>query len=58
MHAGVNHMEFQMSKRTEYTAPRLNRLGSLEKLTLGSSDGYALDATFPINTPKSDLTFS
>jgi hypothetical protein len=41
-----------------YEAPRLDEVGSLRDLTRGNSDGEALDAAFPVNTPKRNLTFS
>lgn len=41
-----------------YEAPKVQEIGSVHELTLGSADGYALDADFPAGTPKSDLTFS
>ena len=47
-----------MKKRLAYTSPRLKRHGSVEKLTLGGGGLSALDATFPVGTPFSDLTFS
>lgn len=45
-------------KKTTYAAPRLVRHGSVEALTRGNAAGNTLDATFPIGTPNSDLTFS
>lgn len=44
--------------RKAYTRPVLRVQGTLEAMTHGSSDGNALDRNFPVNTPKSDLTFS
>lgn len=41
-----------------YTRPVLRVQGKLEAMTHGMSDGNALDATFPVGTPKSQLTFS
>jgi len=44
--------------RADYAAPALERLGSLEEVTLGSKHGGKLDAAFPDGTPRGDLTFS
>lgn len=41
-----------------YEAPQLVEVGSVEKLTEGDVSGTHLDADFPADTPKSDLTFS
>ena len=41
-----------------YTRPVLRLQGQLEAMTHGMSDGSNLDATFPIGTPKNELTFS
>jgi hypothetical protein len=46
------------SKRKEYTTPRLIVHGDVEVITQGNQNGYALDASFPIHTPKKNLTFS
>lgn len=46
-----------MTKVT-YEQPKIEELGSFEKLTQGGMDGNFLDATFPAGTPKGDLTFS
>ena len=43
---------------TTYTPPRLIDLGTVRELTLGQATGNFTDATFPQNTPFSDLTFS
>ena len=42
----------------EYETPRVQDYGDLVELTAGASDGDALDASFPVATPKRDLTFS
>ncbi len=49
-----------MSKdlRGLYEKPLVERVGSFEEITRAASDGNALDATFPVNTPFSELTFS
>ena len=41
-----------------YTKPELVEVGSFEDVTLGNSTGNFLDASFPVNTPFSALTFS
>jgi hypothetical protein len=46
-----------MKKRAVYSTPRLLRHGSVEKITKGSSTGLALDATFPIGTAVTSVTF-
>lgn len=46
------------SEKATYVKPVLNRVGSFEEITLGNSTGSALDASFPVGTPFSDLTFS
>ena len=48
----------ETAEKKAYEAPRLNEVGSLRDLTRGSSDGNSLDASFPVNTPKRNLTFS
>ena len=47
-----------MKKRAAYTAPRLTRHGSIEKLTKGAAVGTRLDATFVYGTPITSITFS
>ncbi|MFK7867932.1 MAG: lasso RiPP family leader peptide-containing protein [Roseobacter sp.] len=41
-----------------YEQPLVRAHGSVETLTKGGSTGFALDASFPSNTPRGDLTFS
>ncbi len=41
-----------------YEMPQLEELGSFEAMTQAAATGSQLDATFPITTPSSDLTFS
>jgi hypothetical protein len=41
-----------------YDKPKVRDYGSLEELTAGTKSGNFLDATFPVHTPKSQLTFS
>ncbi len=50
-------MDFNNDK-AEYTAPEVTDFGRLADITAGQSDGSFLDADFPVNTPKDDLTFS
>jgi hypothetical protein len=42
----------------KYETPRIQDHGDLAELTGGARSGYALDASFPVGTPKSDLTFT
>jgi hypothetical protein len=44
--------------KREYEAPVVKVIGSLQELTLGTSQGNYLDADFPRGTPYGDLTFS
>ena len=41
----------------EYEKPKVIDYGDLVELTAGSRTGDFLDANFPINTPKRNLTF-
>jgi len=41
-----------------YVAPKLSKLGSLERLTQSHGTGAALDASFSTSTPAGELTFS
>ena len=50
--------ENSMTSKLAYERPELTNIGSLEVITQGASSGTALDATFPVQTPFSDLTFS
>jgi hypothetical protein len=43
---------------TGYEKPQVRDYGSLEELTAGTKSGNFLDATFPVHTPKNQLTFS
>jgi hypothetical protein len=43
---------------SKYTPPMLVALGSMAALTQGNAGGSSLDKSFPIHTPKKDLTFS
>jgi hypothetical protein len=42
----------------DYEPPEVKDYGKLSDLTAGSRDGEALDASFPVNTLRRDLTFS
>lgn len=42
----------------DYEAPHVQDYGDLVELTAGAADGESLDASFPVATPKRDLTFS
>jgi hypothetical protein len=44
--------------RACYETPVLVRIGLFEDITQGTSQGIYLNATFPIGTPDSKLTFS
>ena len=41
-----------------YTPPEVVDYGDLTDVTAGGQDGQQTDASFPDNTPRSDLTFS
>jgi hypothetical protein len=43
---------------TAYEPPVVVDYGDLAELTAGASDGNFTDRSFPVNTPKRDLTFS
>lgn len=47
-----------MATKQTYARPELTKIGTFESLTQGSQDGESLDATFPANTPRGELTFS
>lgn len=42
----------------EYIKPEIVDHGDLAGLTAGTQTGDHLDASFPVNTHRSDLTFS
>lgn len=44
--------------RAPYETPLVVDYGSLAELTAGNADGNFLDRSFPVGTPKRDLTFS
>lgn len=48
----------QNTQKQPYSSPTITDVGSVVERTLGQKDGEQLDATFPVNTPKSQLTFS
>ena len=41
----------------EYEKPKVVDYGDLVELTAGHREGNFLDASFPVNTPKRNLTF-
>lgn len=41
-----------------YEAPRITVLGDIQAITLGTNTGNFTDAAFPVNTLRSDLSFS
>lgn len=47
-----------METNDTYEPPAIRPLGNLEDLTQANVDGNYLDADFPTNTPRGDLTFS
>jgi hypothetical protein len=42
----------------QYVAPKIEDHGDLTELTAGKNAGSALDATFPVGTPFSDITLT
>jgi hypothetical protein len=42
----------------QYEAPKITDYGSLVELTAANQDGDFTDKSFPVHTPKKDLTFS
>jgi hypothetical protein len=42
----------------QYEAPQIHDHGDLAELTAGKKSGVALDATFPVGTPFSDVTLT
>jgi hypothetical protein len=59
-HLALDRRKDRMEKdnTTEYEAPRIEDHGDLAELTAGQKEGESTDASFPIHTPKKDLTFS
>ena len=47
-----------MDTKQQYEVPELTKIGSFEEVTQGESSGIRLDASFPTQTPFSELTFS
>jgi len=43
---------------TQYETPRIEDHGDLAELTAGLHEGESTDASFPVHTPKKNLTFS
>ncbi len=54
----VISMKTQQSEKVDYEKPTIRDYGNLAQLTAGAHNGNFLDATFPVHTPKSALTFS
>jgi hypothetical protein len=50
-------MEVPNSKK-RYAKPELIAYGSIANITRGTQDGESLDATFPVGSLRSSLTFS
>jgi hypothetical protein len=48
----------QKTTPRSYTTPEIEDHGDLAELTAGQKLGEELDATFPIHTKKSQLTFT
>ena len=48
----------EAEKHVEYEKPAVIDYGDLLELTAGTHNGTQLDATFPVHTKKSQLTFS
>lgn len=44
--------------KRSYEAPEVTVVGSVREITLAATVGTHLDASFPVGTPFSDLTFS
>lgn len=47
-----------MATSPKYKKPALKREGKVQDLTFGQSTGSFSDASFPVNTPVSEFTFS
>ena len=47
-----------MVETPRYDTPTIADYGDLVDITAGGSSGANLDASFPVHTPKADLTFS
>lgn len=46
------------TQKKSYEAPQLKKVGSFEAVTQGAKGTIKLDASFPVGTPLSQLTFS
>jgi hypothetical protein len=46
------------NQKKSYNKPELKVHGNVEVLTKGGQNGDQLDAQFPDNTPRGELTFS
>jgi hypothetical protein len=51
-------MRNETQPKPVYEKPVVRDYGGLAELTAGTHNGNFLDATFPVHTPKSQLTFS
>jgi hypothetical protein len=51
-------MKTEQSEKLEYEKPTVRDYGDLAEMTAGSRTGSYTDATFPVHTPFSSLTFS
>ena len=47
-----------MTEKQTYEAPQLDRVGSLEEMTLGNATGSYTDKAYPVGTALSSETFS
>jgi hypothetical protein len=47
-----------LKQKHPYQAPKVSDVGTVVDRTLGQHAGNALDASFPVNTPANQLTFS
>jgi hypothetical protein len=54
----INERNLMEKNIKEYETPRIEDHGDLAELTAGSKAGASTDASFPVHTPKEDLTFS
>jgi hypothetical protein len=56
--SSINERNLMEQKTNEYETPKIEDHGDLAELTAGSAEGESTDASFPVHTPKKDLTFS
>ena len=55
---GLEPKETIMTEKQTYEAPQLDRVGSLEEMTLGNATGSFTDKAYPTGTALSSETFS